>query len=163
MRGGGAALFPALLIGGFVAGVFTGALLAAKWPVWRKPAVLALVALNLLAGALLDASGHGVASLLPLAMAMGALNNTFQRDGEVAVGLTYMTGALVRAGQGLALAALGRGGKGWLGHLALWAGLACGAVLGAWVTLSIGHSEWIACGGAFLRAVAAWMIVRLER
>jgi uncharacterized membrane protein YoaK (UPF0700 family) len=40
--------------------------------------------------------------LAMLVLAMGALNNTFLRGGEVSVGLTYMTGALVKIGQGIA-------------------------------------------------------------
>jgi uncharacterized membrane protein YoaK (UPF0700 family) len=67
---------------------------------------------------------------------MGALNNTFQRDGEVTVGLTYMTGALVRFAQGLAARIAGSGGEGWVNWLLLWLGLALGALAGAYALLS---------------------------
>lgn len=123
------AAIPALLIAGFVLGVFGGALLAAKAGARRKFAVLALVAALLLAAAL---SPWIELTLALLVLAMGALNNTFQKDGEVSVGLTYMTGALVRFGQGLAAKVLGTGGKGWDGWLMLWLGLALGAVAGAY-------------------------------
>jgi hypothetical protein len=42
-----------------------------------------------------------------MVLAMGAVNNAFQRGGEIAVGLTYMTGAPVRLGQGIGAALMG--------------------------------------------------------
>lgn len=156
--GAGAAL-PALLIAGFVAGVTAGALVALRAGPWRKPAVLALVALLLLgAGAMRAAHLHG-AMLAMLVLAMGALNNTFLRGGEVSVGLTYMTGALVKIGQGIAQSLLGRGllSRGleaaWANWLLLWAGLLAGAVLGAWFQTRLPMAcLWIAGGWATLMA-----------
>lgn len=127
------AAIPALLVAGFVLGVFGGAVLAAKAGAQRKFAVLVLVA-GLLGGAAL--SPRIELTLALLVLAMGALNNTFQRDGEVSVGLTYMTGALVRFAQGLAAKVMGTGGKGWEGWLLLWLGLALGAVSGAYAMLT---------------------------
>ena len=127
------AAIPALLVAGFVLGVFGGAVLAAKAGAQRKFAVLVLVA-GLLGGAAL--SPRIELTLALLVLAMGALNNTFQRDGEVSVGLTYMTGALVRFAQGLAAKVMGTGGKGWKGWLLLWLGLALGAVSGAYAMLT---------------------------
>ena len=114
-----------------MAGVTGGALLSIRAGRYRKPAVLALVAALLLAGATARALGLPAAMLATLVMAMGAINNTFQRDGEVAIGLTYMTGALVKLGQGLAGWLAGRKDTGWLSWAALWGGLLSGAVLGA--------------------------------
>ncbi len=130
------AFIPALLILGFVIGVFGGAVLAAKADKQRKFAVLLLVAALLTAAALAAATQALSVAMACLVFAMGALNNTFQRDGEVSVGLTYMTGALVRFAQGLAAKALGNGGAGWDSWLMLWLGLALGAVAGAFALLS---------------------------
>lgn len=79
---------------------------------------------------------------------MGALNNTFQRDGEVAVGLTYMTGALVKLGQGLAARLAGQPARGWRDWGLLWLGLASGAVLGA-------------AGWTYLPALVLWLAALL--
>ena len=155
------ALLPGGLIAGFVLGVFGGALLAAWAGNWRKPAVLALVA-ALLAGA----AGAGLeqwhlGQLTLLVLAMGALNNTFQREGEVSVGLTYMTGALVRLAQGLAARLAGTGGSGWASWLLLWLGLALGAVAGALAALNWPLAAlWVAALWASLLAVLAWRMVR---
>lgn len=147
------AAIPALLIAGFVMGVFGGALLAAKAGARRKFAVLALVA-ALLGGAAL--SPRIDLTLALLVLAMGALNNTFQRGGEVSVGLTYVTGALVRFGQGLAAKLSGTGGDGGLGWLLLWLGLALGAVAGAYAMLSWpGIALWLAAGWALGLALFA--------
>jgi uncharacterized membrane protein YoaK (UPF0700 family) len=105
------ALVPALLIAGFVSGVTLGALVALRAGARRKPAVLGLVTLALLGAALARVAGLHEAMLAGLVLAMGVLNNTFLRDGEVAVGLTYMTGALVKLGQGLARQLAGMGGQ----------------------------------------------------
>lgn len=142
------ALIPALLIAGFVCGVCGGALLAARAGVRRKPVVLGSVALLLLLAATAHGTGHLVVALALLVLAMGALNNTFQRDGEVAVGLTYMTGALVKLGQGLAARLSGQPAPGWSDWSLLWLGLAIGAALGA-------------AGWTFLPALVLWLTALL--
>jgi len=150
------ALVPALLIAGFVAGVFGGALLAARAGARRKVAVLTLVALLLAGAALAGVLTHHSVMLALLVLAMGALNNTFQRDGEVSVGLTYMTGALVRFAQGLAARLTETGGEGWHNWLMLWIGLATGAVLGAYVLIGWPQlALWLAAGWALTLALAA--------
>lgn len=130
------AFIPALLILGFVIGVFGGAVLAAKAGRQRKFAVLLLVAALLAGAALAGQAGQLPAAMALLVFAMGTLNNTFQRDGEVSVGLTYMTGALVRFAQGLTAKALGTGGAGWQSWLMLWLGLTLGALSGAFALLT---------------------------
>ncbi|MFM2301309.1 MAG: hypothetical protein RLZZ84_1045 [Pseudomonadota bacterium] len=147
---------PALLLAAFVIGVTGGAVLAQRAGAARKPVVLGIVALLLGAAASLHAWGAVMPMLALLAAAMGALNNTFQRGGEVSVGLTYMTGALVRMGQGLAARLTGSGGDGWSGWLLLWLGLSGGAVAGAlgW-TRCTDLVLWLAAGWAALLAVAA--------
>lgn len=154
------ALIPAGLIGGFVAGVTLGALAAERWPVRRKTAVMALVLALLFAAAL--AHGRWLAAFLAASVvAMGALNNVFRRNGEVAIGITYMTGALVRFGQGLAAKVMGRNDEGRLGAGGLWLGLATGALGGALAFIRLpADAPWIAAGYAALMLVAANFIER---
>lgn len=127
------AAMPAVLIAGFLVGVTAGALISRRAGSLRKPAVLALVALSLIAAASGRALGLPSVMLGGMVVAMGALNNTFQRGGEVSVGLTYMTGALVKLGQGLANAIAGQPNTGWQSWAQLWGGLLAGAVLGAFL------------------------------
>ncbi len=151
---------PLAVIGSFVLGVVLASLLAERAGMRRKPAVLALVAI-LLAGAALarpHATATATAIALLLAMAMGAENGTFQRDGEVSIGVTYMTGTLVKLGQRIAAALVGGARWGWLPFLMLWTGLATGAWLGAHA-YPYGWSLWLAAGAAAMLAAFAATIV----
>lgn len=138
-----AALVPILLIVCFVSGVVAGAVVAERSGA-PKRAVLALSTILIAAGAVSHALGLIALFAGASALAMGAINNAFRREGEVAIGVTYMTGALVRFGQGLAARLTGRPAPGALANLLLWASLAAGAVLGAWVTIALpALAPWI--------------------
>lgn len=141
----------AQLIVSFVAGVVLGGLLAGRWPDRRKALVLAIVALLLAMAAAMGGLGFARLMLVPLAMAMGCINNVFQRDGDVTIGVTYMTGALVRVGQRIADALRGGPRWDWLPFLLLWAGLVGGAVVGALLFDRFGVScLWISATAAAL-------------
>jgi len=126
------------LVASFVAGVVLGALTARALGETRRSPVLLLEAALLALGATLLALDHDTAGVTAVAMAMGAENAVFQRNGDVAVGLTYMTGALVKAGQRIAGALTGGEPSDWLRYVLLWAGLASGGALGALTYLFIG-------------------------
>ncbi len=141
-------LIAAVLIATFVVGVVTGALLGEWSARWRKQAVLGLVTfLLVLASILVRESAAVGAPILCMTSAMGAANNVFQRDGKVSIGVTYMTGTLVKFGQLLAATMTGGAPLGWLPSLLLWIGLVAGAVGGAlffpWLGL---HALWFASG-----------------
>nr|WP_214652296.1 YoaK family protein [Novosphingobium jiangmenense] len=153
------ALVPMLLILGFIAGVTGGALVSERAGSFRKPAVLALVTTLLVAASLARFADHGALMMAALVLAMGALNNTFQRDGEVTVGLTYMTGALVKLGLGLARRLSGKRDGAWASWAQLWAGLLAGAVLGAFLQdrLPLG-CLWIASAWSALMVAIAFKV-----
>ena len=156
------ALVAARLIASFVVGVILGTLLGAWLKPMRRPAVLVLVAGLLASAALLNAVDVHVAMMFAAA-AMGAENTTFERDGEVSIGLTYMTGTLVKLGQRLAGVFLGGPKLAWAPYLLLWLGLVSGAVAGAMVWPAAGLAGlWAGAGGALALAVAAWVIARRE-
>lgn len=153
------ALMPLVLIAGFVIGVTLGALASRRAGPLRKPAVVGLVAMLLLMAASGRALGSPALMLTGMVMAMGALNNTFQRGGEVAVGLTYMTGALVKLGQGIANALSGQPNGAWQSWATLWSGLLAGAVLGAALQDRLPQGcLWIAAGWAMLMTVIAFRL-----
>lgn len=155
------ALVPLGLIAGFLAGVVAGALLADALPARRKTAVLSLCALLLIASAAAASTGHVVLMGAAAVLAMGAVNNSYRRDGEVAVGLTYMTGAVVRFGQGLASWLQGAPRPGWLVNGALWLAMALGAAAGAMTFLAEASlTPWIGAVGATALAIMAWRIER---
>lgn len=130
--GSGGAGLAGALIGAFLAGVIAGALVAQAVRVRRASAVLMLTAL-LLAGAaaLAEAAAPSLLIACAMAAAMGAINNVFERNGEVSIGLTYMTGSLVKLGQRIATACTGRDRLGWLPYLGLWLGFVAGVAAAA--------------------------------
>ncbi|BCJ91701.1 hypothetical protein IZ6_24360 [Terrihabitans soli] len=139
------------LIGTFLIGVIFGSMVAHLAHANRRVAVLAFVTLLLATGALLNMYGPAWAAIGAVVLAMGSENAVFQRDGEVTIGLTYMTGTLVKLGQRLTNALLGGPRFAWLPYLALWCGLIAGAALGAFVYPKIGFSAlWFAAAAAAL-------------
>jgi uncharacterized membrane protein YoaK (UPF0700 family) len=85
----------------------------------------------LLIGAGLCTAGWRELGMVAVVMAMGVENAVFQRQGDVGVGLTYMTGTLVRMGQRIATALHGGARWDWVPFLMLWLGLATGGAIGA--------------------------------
>lgn len=119
------------LIATFVAGVVIGSLWGSRTGKHRRTAVLGLVSALLASAAILHHIGLTMPSFVAMALAMGAENAVFERDGKVQVGLTYMTGTLVKTGQHLATALEGGDRWGWTPYLLQWLSLAAGAAAGA--------------------------------
>ncbi|MFA6965972.1 YoaK family protein [Bosea sp. (in: a-proteobacteria)] len=154
LKGGGIAVAGTVL-GLFVCGVVTGSLAGHFAGRRRKSAVLSVVALALVAAATLDLLGFSFAGAVLLAFAMGAENGVFQRDGEVTIALTYMTGTLVKMGQRIAAALTGGPRLGWVRHFLLWIGLLTGCINGAIAHYLVGQGAvWLAALAAALFAAA---------
>lgn len=120
----------ATVVGLFAGGALLGAALGAATGRWRGPAVLGLVAALLTAALLAPASGPWELPPAAWAMvpAMGMLNTALPGVG----GITFVTGALSRAMEGLVQALLGRAKHAaWTQQAACWAAMAIGALLGA--------------------------------
>lgn len=127
------ALTAVRLLAELVVAVVAGTVLARVAGIRRKPAVLG-VRLPFPCGCGVreyQPSGSGTASTITVVM--GAANTVCQRAGEVRIGVTYMTGALVTRGHRLAGALRGSSCWAWLSYLTLWCGLIAGAVAGALV------------------------------
>ena len=97
----------------------------------RSRLILSLVAAALALAGVLAQAIPPLLAFVPVAFAMGAMNMMFEVKGEVRIGLTYMTGTLVKFGHRLALALVGEERWGWLPYFVLWSGLVGGALLGA--------------------------------
>lgn len=137
----------ASLLLAFLGGVIGATMLGRRMGIRRKAVTLGSVATLIALAALIAHPGDLFPALL-LAMAMGAVNTLFERDGEVAVGLTYMTGTLVRLGQNLARwidrdpdTAV----DDWMRHLMLWVGFLGGGLTGVGLYWRIDlHALWLA-------------------
>jgi uncharacterized membrane protein YoaK (UPF0700 family) len=151
-----AALEAAGLIGGFVLGVMLGTLLGRRAKRRRATWLLLLVAGLLALAAMLSDAEYSTAAIAAMVLAMGAENTVFEREGEVQIGLTYMTGTLVKLGQRLAGALMGGDRHAWQPYLLLWLGLAGGAAAGALDYPYLGLDNlWLAALAALLFAALA--------
>jgi uncharacterized membrane protein YoaK (UPF0700 family) len=128
------------LIALFVTGAACGSLIVLGRGANRQPWVLLVEALLLAVAALCYAFGLSNVAIAAMVLAMGLENAVFQIDGGAGLGLTYITGALVKVGQLLATALTGGARWAWLPNLLLWAALVAGAVCGAmayhWINLA---------------------------
>ena len=120
------AVLPASLIGLFVLGVMAGTLMEQRFS--SALGLIVLAALLGLASALALARLDDWA-ILATPFVMGAMN-TAMRTGQAGMAATYMTGNLVKLGQGIVAAFQGGGRLAWLPFLLLWLGLVAGAVCG---------------------------------
>jgi uncharacterized membrane protein YoaK (UPF0700 family) len=163
-QGKPAAAIAAELVGTFVLGVMLGSATGHFARDRRRAAVLLLLSILLALAAGLGMAGRMRLAAFILALAMGAENAVFERDGEVQIGLTYMTGTLVKFGQRLVGAFLGGDRTAWLPHLSLWLGLVCGAVAGAIAQIHLGvYGLWIAAAAAIILTVITALLGQTEQ
>ena len=103
------------------------------------------------------AEGHWLGAIAAIVLAMGMENAVFQIAGGAGLGLTYVTGALVKVGQLAAEALTGGARWAWAPNLLLWAALVAGSLCGAlayhWINLA---AIWFAAAAALaLSAIVA--------
>lgn len=134
----GAAALAGGLIALFVLGVMIGALSNRGGDHVGSVRVLVVVSAGLAIAAVCASVNAPAFAIAALACTMGALNGVFQRDGEVSIAITYMTGTLVRMGRAMAAALTGGPRWHWAPYLLLWTGLVAGAALGALSYAAIG-------------------------
>jgi uncharacterized membrane protein YoaK (UPF0700 family) len=100
----------------------------------------------------------------PMVLAMGVLNAAMRRAGSVPVSLTFVTGMLVRFGQGLGDFLTRRlTGWSWLEQATPWVGLIAGATIGSAVYMHVGEAAiWVPVALAGLLAVCSAAISQLD-
>jgi len=156
------AALPALLVGLFVAGVFAAAAIADSSMRWRLPNCFLLETLVLTAAMLFSAAQPELAlALAPLAFAMGLQNVPARKISQPGLGITFVTGTLVRLGETLAGRALGRSGPSPLLPGLTWIAMAAGAVAGAAAHVAFGALALAipACCSALATVLAASAVV----
>jgi uncharacterized membrane protein YoaK (UPF0700 family) len=137
------------LIALFVIGAALGSLIVLGRGTNRQPWLLLVEAMLLAAAAGCDALGSQQIAVAAIVLAMGLENAVFQIEGGAGLGLTYVTGALVKAGQLIAAALSGGERWGWMPNLLLWAALVTGSLCGALAYQWLGLAAiWFAAGAA---------------
>jgi uncharacterized membrane protein YoaK (UPF0700 family) len=132
------------LIAAFVAGVVVASWCRRRY--WtghpHGPTLLTTVCLAVAAGTDLALYGGNPADIdfvpiLLVAFGVGALNTSFLANGEVSVPLSYVTGTLVKMGQGIERHASGGDYADWLGYFLLYASFGFGALAGGLLSLLV--------------------------
>jgi uncharacterized membrane protein YoaK (UPF0700 family) len=141
----------------FVAGAAAGSLIVLGRGLHRQAWVLLTEGSLLAAAALSHHFGYSTFAIGIIVLAMGLENAVFQIEGGGGLGLTYVTGALVKVGQLMAVALTGGRRWEWVPNVLLWAALVLGSAGGAlayhWINLA---AIWFAAGFALaLSAIAA--------
>lgn len=141
----------------FVIGAAGGSLIALGRGGRRQTWLLLTESLLLIGAALAYTFGWPVLAVGAIVFAMGLENAVFEVRGNPALGLTYVTGALVKVGQLLGAALTGGARWDWLPNLMLWAALVSGSTLGALAYLHLSLSAvWFAAAAAvMLTAIVA--------
>ena len=128
----------------------------------RQPWVLLAEAALLAAAALGYTLGLSHVAVAAIVLAMGLENAVFHIHGGGGLGLTYVTGALVKVGQLAAVALTGGARWGWVSSLLLWAALVAGSLCGASAYHRINLAAiWFAAGSAL--ALSAIVAVTVHR
>lgn len=153
------------LVGGILVLFVTGTILGVLVRHFSKAGhgvvmILTFVTMLLAGAAISQEMGWSFLTIAFMTLAMGAENAVFQRNGDVVVGLTYMTGTLVKVGQRLASAVLGGAKFAWVPYFLLWLGLILGGVTGTLLFYFLGLSSlWV----AVLWAASLIVVARLLR
>lgn len=158
------AILPLSLIVVFVVGVVIATLIDSFVPRRKPVAVLMFVCAMLFLAALSQSFGLYTTAVIFMVLAMGAENMVLAHGGEVRVGVTYMTGTLVKIGQKVAHVIAGKPDDAWLPFVILWLSLITGAVFGAICYSFAGlQSLWIAAGFAGILLGLAGILFKDEK
>lgn len=142
------------LIALFVLGAAVGSLIVLGRGRYRQALVLLAEAALLAVAAGSYSLGWPRIAIGAIVLAMGLENAVFQIGGGAGLGLTYVTGALVKVGQLLAGVLTGGARWAWLPNLLLWAALVVGALIGATAYHHLNLAAiWFAAAFAFMLSV----------
>ncbi len=138
-----------LLMVAFVAGVVVASVCRRHFWVDHPHGPTVLTTLTLVAATLVDVIDEGweekfldFAPIVLLAFANGALNTSFVKNGEVSIPLSYVTGTMVKMGQGIERHIAGGKASDWLGYFLLLASFVIGAAVGGFISVVV-NGTWM--------------------
>lgn len=144
------ALAAAMILASFVGGVVIASLCRRYLWVEHPHGPTVLTTLCLLVATAADIAVRGWSGqltfvpILFVAFGIGALNTSFVKNGEVSIPLSYVTGTLVKMGQGIARHITGGDASAWLGYFLLYVSFIVGATAGGCISLVFSGSEMLA-------------------
>ena len=159
-----------LLILCFVAGVVIASVCRRHFWVDHPHGPTVLTTVSLLAATLVDIIDEGweenlldFAPIMLVAFAIGALNTSFVKNGEVSVPLSYVTGTLVKMGQGIERHIAGGKAADWLGYFLLFASFVLGATVGGGISLVVNGTWMLVVATAVCALTTAYTYFHQDR
>lgn len=152
-----------LILASFISGVVIASL--CRRYLWlahpHGPTVLTALSLAVAAGVdiAIDGWSTNQVSFVPvlfLAFAIGALNTSFVKDGEVSVPLSYVTGTLVKMGQGIERHISGGDATDWLGYFLLWSSFVVGGAVGGSISLLLSGCQMLVIASVACAVIAVY-------
>jgi uncharacterized membrane protein YoaK (UPF0700 family) len=143
------AITASVLILCFVAGVVVASMCRRRFWTGHPHGPTVLTTFSLVTATVLDVIDEGweeqmldFAPVMLVVFGVGALNTSFVKDGEVSVPLSYVTGTLVKMGQGIERHIAGGTAADWLGYFLLFASFVLGGAVGGCISLVV-NGTWM--------------------
>jgi uncharacterized membrane protein YoaK (UPF0700 family) len=159
-----------LLLLSFVAGVVVASVCRRHFWVAHPHGPTMLATLSLFAATLVDVIDEGweemqldFPPIMLVAFGIGALNTSFVKDGEVSVPLSYVTGTLVKMGQGIERHIAGGDVSDWLGYFLLFVGFILGATLGGAISLLVNGTGMLVVASAVCALTTGYTYFHQDR
>lgn len=159
-----------LLLASFVAGVVIASLCRRHFWLNHPHGPTVLAAAFLVLAAVVDTRMDGWSTtnvsfvpVLFVAFGIGALNTSFVSNGEVSIPLSYVTGTLVKLGQGIERHISGGRATDWLGYLLLWGSFIAGATAGGCISLIVSGCQMLAVAAGVCVLTSAYTHFHADR
>jgi uncharacterized membrane protein YoaK (UPF0700 family) len=159
-----------LLLLCFVAGVVVASVCRRHFWVAHPHGPTMLTTFSLLAATVVDVIDEGweeaqldFAPIMLVVFGIGALNTSFVKDGEVSVPLSYVTGTLVKLGQGIERHIAGGDVSDWLGYFLLFASFVLGAAVGGGISLVVNGTGMLVVASALCALTTAYTYFHQDR
>lgn len=159
-----------VLIVCFVTGVVVASACRRRFWAAHPHGPTVLTTFSLIAATVLDVISEGwrenmldFAPIMLVVFGVGALNTSFVKDGEVSVPLSYVTGTLVKMGQGIERHLAGGTAADWLGYFLLLSSFVLGATIGGCISLVVNGTWMLVVASGVCAATTAITYLHLDR
>jgi uncharacterized membrane protein YoaK (UPF0700 family) len=154
----------------FVAGVVVASVCRRHFWAAHPHGPTVLTTFSLVAATIVDVIDEGweedlldFAPIMLVVFGVGALNTSFVKDGEVSVPLSYVTGTLVKMGQGIERHIAGGKASDWLGYFLLFASFVVGGALGGGISLIVNGTWMLLVASVMCALTTAYTYFHLDR
>ena len=160
----------ALLLLCFVGGVVVASVCRRHFWVAHPHGPTVLTTFSLVAATVLDIIDEGweenfldFPPIMLVVFGIGALNTSFVKDGEVSVPLSYVTGTLVKMGQGIERHMAGGNLSDWLGYFLLVGSFVVGATFGGLMSLVVNGTGMLVFASVMCALATAYTYFHQDR